>query len=426
MNDFEIILDEYINSINIDTKLKNNIIKYFSKDYIDSLFKYCKIQMDSSTIYSIITSDYVDKASNLENALIVRNTYQLLKDLLNLSNPLNINEIPYYINKWHDGLINADKTYIDSLINTLSKDFPVDILNFFDYISNIHYQIKEQNIGGVYSEIWSFLSLTLVCALMRIPPILLDITKINDYNHIIKEYYKDSTDLTLFLKENCEISLSKIIKLYKRHKSISREMLSNRISSFENKINELDKKVGLFSKEYFSQKEKEFIFWIKRIKEWCDDSFKNKDDLYYFDIKFPIRIENLPSVSMYKLVNNYRNQSENLLMSLIGSNLIDIYREGSSLLIELTSKRKYIPDAYLSFSLIPARYMIQIASVSAITIIKDKSNQYSLDENLQLNELSLSSDPGDWNEDEIESFFIESIDNFYSLLEDEIAKRTDK
>ncbi|MFW5800335.1 MAG: hypothetical protein ACOCV8_05945, partial [Spirochaetota bacterium] len=160
------------------------------------------------------------------------------------------------------------------------------------------------------------------------------------------------------------------------------------------------------------------------IKNMCDELFTNNEDYNFeWELKYPLRIDNLPIANSAIIVEKFQEKKINVRNTLVGTTYLDFIKEGSSISLKIKPHKKHIPKSTLSFSLLPTYRRIYIAGSISIAHIESGEERLVPNEKSKVEIMDVSLDYGKWKLEHIEEFFANVVNSFLYNVEKEIDER---
>lgn len=205
--------------------------------------------------------------------------------------------------------------------------------------------------------------------------------------------------------------------------------VGKRLNTFAKKMHALEKDVGKFSKKVTREdKENSIIRICEYIKNIAQEKIEaNYSELFNFEIRYPIRLPELPDAMNRQFVNYLEERGIVLELTRINTygNYQDFVRDqsnGSVLCIDLKTKRAFIPTSFCYFAIIPSKFTLCVCSAINVSQ-RDKRGDEMDNDQILVTSIQNGVLWEDWNKEDLNHFFTEIFDQYLVIIEEEAEKR---
>lgn len=434
-----------------EEKNQSSIKDYINKlkfDLVYSALSLSKFRINAADVKLFLKKGKLSNKYTLNHYLMIKNyntmvekylseniigfSKNLIKDLhIILTNGINeINDTENSeIIKIKQGKYRNDEIEkeIIELINWFnSKKNETDIL---DDLIGLYIKLSQMKAFSFGSEIISFTILNIMLVNAGFIPIVIQEENIDVYKRNLQEakngnfiYIKD------FIVDNVLNGLNKY--LGKDNLEIaSIEELKRRLDEFYQCL-----KSDQENEEYADTKEieeyekiniNESIVNIReKISKITKEIFINKDNAHFkWDIKSPIRIDNLPIANSAIIVEHFDEKEIEITNTLIGTTYLDFLTQGGSVLINLSPHKKHIPKSSFSMCLLVSYNTIYLVGSISVAGIELGEERLVPNDNSRVFHIKGSSDSNKWSNKKVESFYIKCIIALINIIENEVENR---
>ncbi|MDI6736344.1 MAG: Fic family protein [bacterium] len=212
-------------------------------------------------------------------------------------------------------------------------------------------------------------------------------------------------------------TMTLMLNVIEGKEAFSKEDLKRRLGIFEEKIEKLDRDIGIVSKEVDEEKRK---YSEEQICQFLETLTKeaieeHKSEMMEFRIEKP-SLSNLEFIFQNSYIKIYL-ENKNIIISSEDARIINKMII-NGLQIKLISRRKYIPNSTLTFAIISTRFTMIAISISKLEQDTDAFDKPRVIDSIQGGALW-----EDWDKRDLEDFFVEVFNEFLKQIELEIEKR---
>ncbi|MEW6608294.1 MAG: Fic family protein [bacterium] len=236
-----------------------------------------------------------------------------------------------------------------------------------------------------------------------------------------QEYYQaldeadkgDDTHFIEMVEREVTNTITLMLNVIEGKEAFSKEDLKRRLGIFEEKIEKLDKDIGIVSKGVDEEKRKycfqQIYSFLNNLADEIIREYKSEEKKFVLTQASGASrlLHEMPEIKQYL-------ENKNIIIPFE----ID---ETNIVIIELVPKRRYIPQGMLIFAVVPTRFTIDI--VSTISISRLEQDKDICGKPQVINSIHGGVLWENWNKRALEDFFVEVFNEFLKQIELEIEKR---